>query len=170
MDAIDAIFTRRSVREYTDEPVPERVVENLLRAAMQAPSPGNQRPWHFILLRDRSTLTEITRFHPYAQMLHTAPLCIVVCGDTNLERYPDSWVQDCSAATQNLLLAARALGFGAVWVGVHPRPERVEPIRTLLRLPEHIIPLSLVAVGRPAVQPPPEDRFDPSRVRRERWE
>lgn len=170
MDAMEALLTRRSVREYADEPVPEALVEQLLRAAMQAPSAGNQQPWHFVVLRDRTLLREIARVHPYAQMCLSVPVAILVCGDESLEKYPGYWVQDCAAATQNLLLAARALGYGAVWVGIHPRAERVEAIRWLMRLPAGIHPLCLVPVGRPREHPAPQDRFNAERIRFDRWE
>jgi nitroreductase len=103
-------------------------------------------------------------------MCRTAPVAILVCGETSLEKFPGYWVQDCSAATQNILLAAHALGYGAVWVGIHPRAERIAAIRELLRLPEGIHPLCLVPVGRPAGPLAPADRYQPSRVRRDRWE
>lgn len=170
MDAYEAIITRRSVREYADEPVTDGVVEMLLRAAMQAPSAGNQQPWHFVVVRERARLEEIARVHPYAQMCRSAPVAILVCGDETREKFPGYWVQDCSAATQNLLLAAHALGYGAVWVGIHPREERIVVIHELFRLPDGIHPLCLVPIGRPAGPPAQADRYQPSRVRHERWE
>ena len=170
MDAYEAIITRRSVREYAGEPVSDEVVEQLLRAAMQAPSAGNQQPWHFVVVSERTLLEEIARRHPYAQMCRTAPVAVLVCGDEGREKFPGNWVQDCSAATQNPLPAAHALGYGAVWVGIHPREERIAVIRELVRLPEAIHPLCLVPIGRPAGPPTQADRYQPSRVRRDRWE
>jgi nitroreductase len=169
MDVMEAIHSRRSIREYSPEPVADAVVEELLRAAMQAPSAGNQRPWQFVVIRERALLDEIARVHPYAQMLTAAPVAILVCGDSRLERYPEFWVQDCSAATENLLLAAWARGLGCAWVGVHPLEDRIAEFRRLLGLPLEVTPLCLVPIGRPAVQAPKEDRYDPSRVRRDRW-
>jgi nitroreductase len=169
METIQAILTRRSIRRFTPEPVSEADLEALLRAAMSAPSAGNERPWHLVVLDDRALLEAVPRFHPYSQMLREAPLAILVCGDRRLEKHPGFWIQDCSAATQNLLLAAHARGLGAVWLGVHPRPEREAGMRELLQLPEPIVPLALVAVGHPAEQPPPEDRFARERVHRNRW-
>jgi len=170
MEALEAIFSRRSVREFTSEDVPEEVIERLLRAAMQAPSAGNERPWRFVVLRNRAALEELARVHPYAQMCRSVPVAVLVCGDATLEKHPGYWVQDCSTAAQNLLLAAHALGYGAVWVGIHPRGERVEAIRAITGLPEGIHPLCLIPVGRPAYVPPAEDRYDPARVRRDRWD
>ena len=169
MKILEAIMARRTVREYTDEPVSDEAVEQLLRAAMHAPSAGNQRPWHFIVVRNRAVLAEIAQLHPYAQMLRTAPVAILVCGDTQLDRYAGFWVQDCAAAVQNILLAAIDLGLGTVWVGVHPMEDRVEPIRRLLFLPPPVIPLALIAVGHPLVQEAREDRHDPARIHHERW-
>lgn len=169
MEAMEAILTRRSTREYTPEPVPEEALQQLLRAAMHAPSAGKIRPWHFVVIRSRALLSEIARVHPYAQMMRTAPLAIMVCGDSSLDRYKGYWVQDCSAATQNILLAAQALGLGTAWVGLHPMEDRAEAMRKLVGLPESIIPLCLVAVGHPQESGPREDLFDPTRIHQERW-
>jgi nitroreductase len=169
MDNLQLIRTRRSVRRYTPQPVSQEQVELLLRAAMSAPSAGNCQPWQFVVLDDRQIFEAIMRAHPFSQMLKEAPLAILVCGDQTLERFPGYWVQDCSAATQNLLLAAHALGLGAVWLGIHPRPERISAIRSLVGLPDTVQPLSLVAVGHPAETPPPVDRFLPERVHHNHW-
>lgn len=169
MDALEAIHGRRSIRRYTAQAVPEDVIETLLRAAMAAPSAGNQQPWHFVVLDDRQTLEAIPQYHPYSAMLKEAPLAIVICGDERLEKHKGYWVQDCSAATQNLLLAAHAQGLGAVWLGVYPVMERVAKTQELLGLPPQVIPLAIVSVGYPAEQKGPADRFNPSRVHRNRW-
>jgi nitroreductase/predicted Zn-ribbon and HTH transcriptional regulator len=169
METMQAILTRRSIRRFTAEPVSAADLETLLRAAMSAPSANDERPWHFVVLDDRELLDAVPRFHPYAQMLREAPLAILVCADRRLEQSPGYWVQDCSAATQNLLLAAHARGLGAVWLGVHPRPEREAGARELLKLPEPILPLALVAVGHPAERKLPEDRFSTERVHRNGW-
>jgi len=169
MDAMQAILSRRSIRRYTDQPLPETLITGLLKAAMSAPSAGNQQPWQFVVINERGILDKIAQFHPYARMLLEAPAAILVCGDLKLETSKGYWVQDCSAATQNLLLAAHASGLGAVWLGVYPREERVVALRTLLGLPEHIAPLALVAVGYPAETKPPSNRYDAARVRYNRW-
>jgi len=169
MEAVEAILTRRSIRKYTDKPVADGLVTELLRAAMAAPSAGNQQPWHFIVVRDRALLEGIAAFHPYGAMTRQAALAVVVCADLKLEQRPGFWVQDCSAATQNLLLAAHARGLGAVWLGVYPRPERVEATRSLFSLPEHVVPLAIVPIGHPAESPAPADRYDPRRVHFDRW-
>ena len=169
MEAIQAILTRRSIRTYTPEPVPDSLITEVLTAAMSAPSAGNQQPWQFVVIADRRLREEIPKFHPYAQMVPDAPVAIAVCGDLRLESYKGYWVQDCSAATQNLLLAAHARGLGAVWVGIYPKEERVQRLQTLLGLPAHVIPLALVPMGFPAERVPPATRFDSSRVHRNHW-
>jgi nitroreductase len=136
---------------------------------MSAPSAGNQQPWQLLVLTDPGLRAEIPAFHPYARMVPEAPLAILVCGDLQRESFKGYWIQDCSAATQNLLLAAHAAGLGAVWVGIYPNQERVSRLRRLLALPAHIVPLALVPVGYPAERVPPADRYDPSRVHRNRW-
>ncbi len=166
---MNAIFKRRSIRTYQDKPVAEEHLEKILRAAMAAPSAGNQQPWHFIVIDDRSILKEIPKFHPYANMLNEAPCAIVVCGDTTRERHKSYWVQDCSAATQNMLLMATELGLGSVWLGVYPRDERVSDLRKLLDIPDHIIPLNIVAIGHPAEEKGPSDRYDKARIHHNKW-
>lgn len=170
MDAMDAIFTRRSIRKYEDREVPAELETELLKAAMNAPSAGNEQPWHFIVIRDRKLMDAIPKFHPYSGALKTAPMAVLVCGDTELERYTGYWVQDCSAATENLLLAAHALGLGAVWLGVHPDSERVEGMRKLFGVPVHVVPFALVAVGWPAEEKSRQDRYNSTRVHYEKWE
>jgi len=169
MDAMEAILSRRSIRVYTSKPVPESLVTELLKAAMAAPSAGNEQPWQFVVITERGLLDGIPKFHPYSAMLKHASIAILICGDLTKEKYKGCWVQDCSAATENLLLAATAKGLGAVWTAVHPMEDRVLGMRKLLNLPEHIIPLSLVPIGYPADQPGRPDRFDPGRVHKERW-
>ena len=121
------------------------------------------------MIDDRALLDTIPSFHSYARMLGQAPLAILVCGDVERELSPGYWVQDCSAATQNLLLAARAVGLGAVWLGIHPREERVAGMRQLCGLPPTIMPLALIAIGDPAVDQARVDRYDETRVHRNRW-
>jgi nitroreductase len=169
MDAMDAILTRRSIRKYTPQEISDEIVQKLLKAAMNAPSAGNQQPWHFIVIRSREILDEIPTFHQYAQMLKQAPLAIAVCGDLEKQIHEGYWLQDCSAATQNILLAAHALGLGAVWLGVHPRDNRIHGVQSLLKLPERILPLCLIAIGYPDEQKPPDDRFLPERVHYDKW-
>lgn len=169
MQALEAIFTRRSVRQYTDEAVSDEHVETLLRAAMAAPSAGNQQVWELVVIDDRRLLDAIPTVHPYAPMCTEARLAIAVCADPARERYAGFWIQDCAAATQNILLTAHALGLGAVWLGVHPGGDRAAAIRELLKLPERIQPLSIVAIGHPRFRPAPEDRYDLHKTHHNGW-
>ncbi|MEN6440259.1 MAG: nitroreductase family protein [Syntrophobacter sp.] len=170
MEALQAILSRRSIRAYSKENVSEDILRQILEAAMSAPSAGNAQPWHFVVIRDRQILDAVPGFHPFSGMLRQAPLAILVCGDPTLEKYTGFWVQDCSAATQNILIAARALGLGAVWLGFYPKEDRIEGIRKILGIPDHIIPLAMVSIGWPAEEKPPAARYREDRVRRDRWE
>jgi nitroreductase len=170
MGVLEAILTRRSTREYTAHAVPDEVVKELLAAAMQAPSAGNQQPWHFILVTEREKLNALGGVLPYGKSLLASPLGVVVCADLELEQYPGFWVQDCSAATQNLLLAAHAKGLGGVWLGVYPLEERVRGVRQILGLPGHVVPLCIVALGYPAAKSePPVRRYDETRLHQNHW-
>jgi len=169
MDAIEALLTRRSVREYTPEPVTEEQVNILLSAAMHAPSACNQQPWHFIVVDQRAQLNALAEMQPYGKMLLEAPLAIIPCGDLSLEKCPGYWAIDCSAAMENLLLAAHALGLGAVWIGVYPMEERVQDLRQLLGLPKFAAPIGIAAVGHPKNPLPTVDRFRPERIHRNTW-
>jgi len=169
METLEAIFTRRSIRSYTGQPVAPEHVELLLRAAMAAPSAGNQQAWEFVVVDDRHVLDAIPTVHPYAAMCSEAALVIAVCADVTRERYQGFWIQDCCAATQNLLLAAHDLGLGAVWLGIDPGGDRSRAIADLLQLPPAVQPLSLVAVGHPRQTREPEDRFQPARIHHNRF-
>jgi len=166
---MDVILSRRSIRKYTTEKVPEKLAHEVLKAAMSAPSAGNQQPWHFVVIDKRRILNKIPKFHKYAQMLKEAPLAILVCGDLELEKHKDFWVQDCSAATQNILLAAHARGLGAVWLGIYPREDRVEGARKLLGIPDNVIPFALIPLGYPAESLPTARRFKAQRVHHNEW-
>lgn len=163
-------MTRRSIRRYVDRPVGDEHIETLLRAAMAAPSAGNQQSWRFVVVTDRATLDALAEASPYTGMLREAPLAIAVCGDTTSEKYPeDYWVEDTSAAMENLLLAAHATGLGACWLGFHPRVDRKAHARALLGLPDGVEVMGVASIGHPAETKPPADRYDPSLVHRDRW-
>ena len=170
MDIFEAIHTRRSIRQFTGGAVSEEVLRNILSAAMCAPSAGNAQPWQFVVLRERALLDRIPEFHPHAPMARQAAVGVLVCGDLRLEKYTGYWVQDCSAATQNLLLAAHGAGLGAVWTGVYPDAGRVAGFRQLLALPEEIVPFSFVPMGPPAQQLARKDLFLPERVHLNGWQ
>ena len=169
MDAMEALLTRRRIRKYKATPIPESMTLELLDAAMNAPSSGNAQPWHFVIVNERKILDEIPAFHPYSDPVREAPLAIVVCADLHLEKNKGAWVQDCSAAIENLLIAANAKGLGAVWLGVYPFEERVTGVRKLLGLPDHVITLVIILVGYPAEKKPPANRFKMERVHRDKW-
>lgn len=162
---LELLHKRRSIRKYTAQPVGQQQAEALLRAAMAAPSASNKQPWQFITVQDRGMLDHLAEVHQYAKMLKEATLCIVVCGD----RANKFWEQDCAAATQNILLAATALGLGAVWLGIHPNPDPVGKVVQLLGIAETHLPLCLISVGHPAEQKDPADRFDQGKVHWEKW-
>jgi len=169
MDTFKAIRTRRSVRSYTGQRVPEEIVTELLQAGMSSPSAGNQQPWQFIVVDDRKVLDALPTANPNVKMCKEAQLAILVCGDVTKEKYPGFWVQDCSAAVMNILLAAHARGLGAVWTGIYPIQERVDGFRRLFHLPETVFPLALIPMGYPAREVPCADRFQQDRVHRNCW-
>lgn len=170
MELMDTILTRRSIRKFTKDKVSNVEIKELIRAGMQAPSAGNKQPWHFVVINDQKKLNAITKFHKYAKMLKQAPTAILVCGEVKEEDTCGYWIQDCSAATQNILLAAHSKGLGAVWLGIFPTEERMEGIRKLLNLPKKIYPLSLIAIGHPAEVKKTVDRFDEKKIRYDVWE
>jgi nitroreductase len=165
-DFLNAVMARRSIRKYTSEPVSEAQVKALLEAAMAAPSAHNSKPWHFVVVTERRKLNSLADGHPHAKMLRQATLCIAVCGNPAESQF---WEQDCSAATENLLLMATAIGLGAVWVGVHPREELVALVRQELAIPGGFAPLCLVPVGHPAEEKRPRTQYDDARIHRESW-
>lgn len=166
---MEVILNRRSIRKYTGEPVGEEVIVELLKAAMAAPSANNQQPWEFVVIDDRDILEQASNIHPFAKMAAHAPVAILVCGDKKREKTEGYWVQDCAAATENILIAAEGNVLGAVWCGIHPREEREEAFRKLLGLPEHIVPFALIPVGHPAEHKGPSNRYDPARIHRNGW-
>ncbi len=169
MDCLDAIMSRRSIRSYTDEPVTDEQLEVVLRAAMAAPSAGNNQSWRFVVVRSAERREVLAKATPYSGMIASAPVALVVCGDTRNEKHPGYWVQDCSAAIENALLAIHATGLGAVWIGVHPIADRAGTIRRICEIPEGIEPMAMIAIGHPAATKPPAERFEPAYVCQERW-
>ncbi len=169
MDILEAIYTRRSIRKYSKKKVEDEKIQEIIRAAMYAPSAVNKQPWHFLVIDDRSFFRRIMQVHPHAAMLEEASHAVLICGDEHLCHPPGYWTVDCAAATQNLLLAAHGLGLGAVWLGVHPREERKQGLRELFILPPHIQPFALVSVGYPAEVKPAPDRFRPDRIHYNKW-
>jgi len=170
MDALEAIRSRRSIRRYTDDPVTDDEVHALLEAAMCAPSAFGQRSTRYVVVRDQATRELLANASKWAAPAGRAPVAIVVCGDTGAERYPGTYfVHDGVAALENLLTAANALGLGAVWIGVHPWEDRMAAVRDAVGLPEGVVPVATVALGRPAEVREAPDRFEAEFVHLERW-
>ena len=168
---LNNIATRASVRQFTNQPVDKATLETIVRAGMAAPSAVNKQPWAFIVVTEREGLDNLNGVHPYAN-LKTATAAIIVCGDMESALQGvarEYWIQDCSAATENILLAAHALGLGAVWCGVHPDSKRVSEVSRVLGLPEGIIPLNIITMGYPASQPQPKDKWKPEKIHYQHW-
>ena len=162
------ILQRKSVRAYTDRAVSHEQLDTLIRAAMAAPTGRDMRPWKFVVIDNKEALSPLAEQLPYAKMLAEAQAAVVVCGDmsvTDKEGNPSrNWTFDCSAATENLLLQAEAMGLGAVWTGVYPYDERLEAVKQALHLPDHLIPLNVIPIGYPKGNPQPKDKYDPAKV------
>lgn len=169
METLDAIKTRRSIRKFKVQPVSRDLINKMLEAAMFAPSAGNEQPWQFIVLEERKILDEIPRICSTAAMCRQASAAVLVCGDASLEKYPEFWVQDCSAAVENLLLAAHASGLGAVWAGIYPIKDRVEGFKKMFSLPDCITPFALIPIGYPEQVPTQPKRYKEERVHYNGW-
>lgn len=164
---LETIATRTSVRDYTDRPVEADKIEKLLRAGMAAPTAVNRQPWHYVVVTDKEQLKALAKANPYASMLNKAPLAIVVCGDMKKAlggSNREYWVQDCSAATENILLAAHGMGLGAVWTGTYPNEERCKAVSKVLDLPDYIIPLNTLVIGYPSKDEKPKDKWKPENI------
>ncbi|MGN1247754.1 MAG: nitroreductase family protein [Paludibacteraceae bacterium] len=168
---IENILSRKSVRYFTGDTISQAQIETLLRCAMAAPSAMNKQPWAFIVVTDPALLQRIGSEMPNTRCLNRPACAFVPCGDLSkaIESRPDFWVNDVSAATENLLLAAHAMGLGAVWTGIHPDPDRVAQLQAILQLPEHIVPLCVVPVGLPAESPAVKEKFNEDNIRYNRW-
>lgn len=169
---LENIMTRTSIRAFTDQAVDEATVEKILRAGMAAPTAVNKQPWAFVVVNDREQMEQLRQVHPFAQMLKTAQLAIVVCGDMSkaLEGGGRAyWIQDASAATENILLAAHGLGLGAVWCGVYPNEAVYPKVTEVLGLPSHVIPLNIIPIGYPAQSPAPKDKWKPENIHYNKW-
>ena len=169
--ALANIHARKSVRSYTSEPVAPEQVEILLKAAMAAPTAMNVQPWSFVVLDSREALDALSDALPYAKMLKGAPLAIIVCGETLWMGGTENpfWSQDCSAATQNLLLAAEAIGLGAVWTAAYPDEMRCAAISEAIGLPSTVKPLCVIPIGHPAGEDQPKDKWKPENIHYGKW-
>lgn len=167
------ILTRASVRDYTDQKVSRETLDTLVRAAMAAPTAKDLRPWKFVVIDDKQTLEILGNNLPHAEMAAKAAAAICVCGDTAVvdkEGHPSNfWLQDCSAASENILLCATSLGLGAVWTGVSPVQERIDKAAEILNLPDNLIPLNVIYIGYPKAAPHPKDKYNAENVRYNAW-
>ena len=180
--ALDVIMTRTSIRNFTGEPVPQEQLETILKAGMAAPTAMNSQPWRFVVVTDQEKIASVFGQGPRSGMFTTAGAVIVVCGESTSMRkpfgQPDApevemenmfWFEDCSAAAENILLAAHALGLGAVWTAGYPGMQRVAPIAAALGIPEKVIPLCVIPVGVPAESPAPKDKWKPEYIHWNQW-
>ena len=180
--ALDVIMSRASIRNFTGEAVPQEQLETILKAGMAAPSAMNVQPWRFIVVTDKDKIAEVFGAGPRSSMFTTAGAVIVVCGETTFLRKPFGqpdgpeteqpnifWYEDCSAAAENILLAAHALGLGAVWTAGYPAQERIAPIAATLGIPANVVPLCIIPVGVPAENPAPKDKWKPENIHWEKW-
>lgn len=160
------IFARKSVRKYLNKGVEDEKITTLLKAGMAAPSGKDTRPWEFVVVKERATLDSMAAGLPYAKMLANARAAIIVCGDSARSSY---WYLDCSAATQNILLAAEALELGAVWTAAYPYEDRMNVVRKYTNLPENILPLCVIPIGYPEGVQSPKDKFDETKIHYEKY-
>ena len=169
MDLFSALLKRRSIRKYTDQAIPSGTIDKLLKSAMYAPSAMNNQAWQFIVVNQRKKLDKILKVISHAEMLKSAQAAVLICGDLNLEKNIDYIQQNCSAATQNIMLCAHGLGLGSCWIGVYPVNETISGLQELFKLPEYVIPISLVSLGYPAENPIAEDRYKTEKVHFNHW-
>lgn len=171
-DTLKTIFSRKSVRTYANTPISQEQLMMLVKAGMAAPTAVDRRPWDFIVITDKPTLKKLADLSPHAKMTEFAAAAIVVTGDLDQQfggKDSTFWLLDCSAATENILLAAESMKLGAVWTAVYPDPQRIEVIRTALKIPDHVVPLNLIPIGVPAGDEKPKDKFDPKKIHQNTW-
>ncbi len=169
MDAMKAIFTRRSIREYTDKEISDDIIKQIIKAGFSAPSAANQQPWQFIIIDDKDILNKIPGFHQRAKFVTKAKKAILICADKKLEKFENYWPVDCSAATENMLLAARALGLGGCWIGIYPQENRMQELKNIFNLPKSVIPFSIVSLGFTNEEQKEVDRFKEDRIHYNKW-
>jgi nitroreductase len=163
------IFARRSIRKYTSEKVEKEKIKKIVKAGFAAPSCGNQRISHFIIIKNKEILNSIADIHGYAEALREADTAVAVCANLEEELYQGFWVQDCAAAAENMLTEAVHLGLGAVWLGVYPKERIIKHLNSILELPEKVKVLSLIALGYPAEEKEASDRYLEDKVHFDKW-
>lgn len=169
MELLEGIYSRRSIRKFTGEIIGQEALDQILRAGMSSPSAHDIKPWRFVVMNDQEVLQKISEKHPYSKMLPSAGCGVMVCGDKTAQEIEGFIVEDCSAAIQNMLLAAHGLGYGAVWCGIHPVPQLIEMAVETLNLPDNIVPVGLVVIGRPDQERKPRNNFDSEKVHYNTW-
>ncbi len=169
MELLKGVLTRRSIRKYSSGDIQPDHVKSILEAAQYAPTARNQQPWHFVYTQSHNDLQALSELHPYGKMLANASLAILVCGDLKKDPTESYLIQNCAAATQNILLAAHSINLGAVWLGVHPREKRMQAMIDFFELPAHIIPISLVSIGYPDELPAHPERFNANLVSKNKY-
>lgn len=166
---MDMIYARRSIRKFKDTPVDRSLLEEVIKAGMNAPSAMDQQPWQFVIMEDRSVHPRILKVHPNAKPLTEAPVGLLVCGDLSREITEGYWSIDCAAATENMLLKIAELGLGGCWLGIYPREHRVEELSEIIGAPDYIVPFALIAVGYPDEVKEAKDIYEPERIHVDRW-
>ncbi|MDR3247241.1 MAG: nitroreductase family protein [Treponema sp.] len=169
---MSAIFERRSVRKFLPKPVEQEKIERILRAGFQAPTAGNRRPWEFLVITEQKIKDDLVALVPRAKLLAQAPALIVTLGNPGEGKMPGDdlwWVEDCSAAVENMLLQIVDEGLGGVWVGWYPDPEKVPPFSEYFKLPANMVGFAIIALGYAEEQPPKLDRFEPAKVHYQRY-
>lgn len=169
MELFNALLNRRSIRRYTSEKIKHATLEKIIEYGMFAPSAVNKQPWHFIIFENTDTINQIIDVHPNASMLKQASAGILICFDTDLQHDEGYGPIDCSAATQNMLLAAHGLGLGACWIGIYPRKNRISALHKVFKLPEHVIPFAVISVGYPNEEKNRPERFTKKGIHFEKW-
>ena len=171
-DTLKTIFSRKSVRSYKEEAVSRDRLEMLVKAAMAAPTAVDKRPWEFMIITDKKVLQKLAEILPYAKMASKAGAAIIVLGDLDKQfggTGADFWIMDCSAASENLLLAAESMGLGAVWTAIYPDIDRINVLRNLLKIPSRYMPLNLIPVGIPTGEDKPKNKYNPEQIHWEKW-
>lgn len=169
LNIFEAIYTRRSIRKFTGKVISDKELKSVLKAGFYAPSAENKQPWHFIIIKDKETLESISKIRPGSKMLLDAGCGIIVCGDNEKQKQTGFLIEDCSAAIQNILLAAHGLGLGAVWCGLYPLAQFTKGIKNVFKLPSHIIPVGMVVIGYPDDDKDVVYRFDEAKIHSEKW-
>lgn len=169
MEVLEALKTRRSIRKYTEQKISEKDIIEILTCAMYSPSAFDKQPWHFVVIDKKKLFDDILKVATHAEMIREASHAIIICGDKNLEENDGLLIQDISAVTENVLLAAHSLGLGAVWVGIYPFNDIEKGMKKLFNIPEHIVPVSIVVIGYPAEKPEQPNRYKAERVHSNKW-